>query len=81
MIKSALVLAQTSAESEHSLSVNVRFITQERASLSEKTIVGLHVMRVSCQVFWSSLQLTRKDMLHKILRKQPGLPMQHTKNK
>ena len=45
VIKSALVLEQSNAESEHSLSVNTRMVTQERASLSEKTIVGLHVMK------------------------------------
>ena len=36
VIKSALLLAQTNAESECSLSVNTRIVTQERASLSEK---------------------------------------------
>ena len=45
VIKSALVLAQTNAESERSLSINARIVTQERASLCEKTIVGLHVLK------------------------------------
>ena len=36
IIKSALELAQTNAESERSLSVNARIVTQERASLGEK---------------------------------------------
>ena len=45
VIKSALVLAQTNAESERSLSINARIVTQERASLSESTIVGLHVLK------------------------------------
>ena len=36
VFKSALVLAQTNAESERSLSINVRIVTQERASLGEK---------------------------------------------
>ena len=40
VIKSALVLAQTNAESEHSLSVNVRIVTQERASVSEKKLLA-----------------------------------------
>ena len=51
MIESALVLAQTSAESEHSLSVNMRIVTQERASISEKTVVGLHVMKEAVRFF------------------------------
>ena len=45
VIKSALVLAQTNAESERSLSINARIVTQERASLGENAIVGLHVLK------------------------------------
>ena len=45
MIKSALVLAETNAESERSLSINARIVTQEGASLGEKTIAGLHVLK------------------------------------
>ena len=51
MIKSALVLAQTNAESERSLSINARIVTQERASLGEKTIVGLHVLKDAVRFF------------------------------
>ena len=51
MIKSALVLAQTSAESERSLSINARIVRQERASLGEKTIVGLHVLKDAVRFF------------------------------
>ena len=43
VIKSALVLGQTNAEC--SLSINARIVAQERASLGEKTIVGLHVIK------------------------------------
>ena len=50
MIKSALVLAQANAESE-SLSINARIVTQERASLGEKTIVGLHVLKDAARFF------------------------------
>ena len=39
------VLAQVNAESERSLSINARIVTQERASLGENTIVGLHVLK------------------------------------
>ena len=35
VFKSALVLGQTNAESESSLSVNARIVAQERASLGE----------------------------------------------
>ena len=51
MIKSALVLAQTNAESERSLSIHARIVTQERASLAEKTIVGLHVLKDAVRFF------------------------------
>ena len=40
VIKSALILAQTNAESERSLSINARIVTQERASLGEKKLLG-----------------------------------------
>ena len=36
VIQSALVLAQTNAESERSLSVNARIVTKDRASLEKK---------------------------------------------
>ena len=56
VIKSALVLAQTNAESDCSLSV--RIVTQERASLSEKKnncwppcYEGLHVMKEAVRFF------------------------------
>ena len=51
MIKSALVLAQTNAESERSLSINARIVIQEKASLGEKTIVGLHVLKDAVRFF------------------------------
>ena len=46
VIKSGLVLAQTNAESERSLSVNARIVTKDRALLGEKTIVGLMLLRM-----------------------------------
>ena len=51
VIKFALVLAQTNAESERSLSVNARIVTQERGSLSEKTIIGLHIVKEAVTFF------------------------------
>ena len=49
VIKSALTLAQANADSEHSLSVNAQIVTEDRASLGEKTIVGLCVLREAIQ--------------------------------
>ena len=51
IIKSALILGQTNAESEHSLPVNARVVTKERALLGEKTIVGLHVVKEAVRFF------------------------------
>ena len=45
MIKSALTLTQANTDSECSLSVNAQIVTEDRASLGEKTIVGLCVLR------------------------------------
>ena len=50
VIKSALVLSLTNAESECSLSVNGRFVTQERASLSEKNNCWPPCYEGCCQV-------------------------------
>ena len=50
VIKSALVLAQTNAESECSLSVNVKIVTQERASISEKNNCWPPCYDGSCQI-------------------------------
>ena len=51
VIKSALVLAQTNAESEWHLSANARIVTQERASIGEKTIIGLHIVKEAIRFF------------------------------
>ena len=61
VIKSALVLAQTIAESERSLSINARIVTQERASLGEKTIVGLHVLKDVVRLFGPVSNPTRNN--------------------
>ena len=45
VIKSALILGQTNAESECSLSVNARVVIQDRTLLNEETIVGLGVIK------------------------------------
>ena len=80
VVKSAHVLVQTNAESECNLSVNARIVTQERASLSKKMIVGLHVMKEVVRFFSLLCSQQKTYQLNEILRKQSGLPMQHTKN-
>ena len=51
VINSVLVLAQANAESERSLSISARIVMQERASLGEKTVVGLHVLKDAVSSF------------------------------
>ena len=51
VIKSALTLGQTNAESERSLSVNAAIVTQKRTLLSENTIIGLHVVKEAVRFF------------------------------
>ena len=62
VIKSGLVLAQTNAESERSLSVNARIVTKDRAFLGEKTIVGLHVIKDAVR-FFNDPELSRPQMI------------------
>ena len=51
VIKSALTIGQTNAESERSLSVNAAIVTRERTLLSENTIIGLHVVKEAVRFF------------------------------
>ena len=51
VVKSALVLTQTNAESECSLSVNARIVTKDRSLLGEKTIVGIHTLKEAVWFF------------------------------
>ena len=51
VVKSALILTQTNAESERSLSVNARIVAQDRASLSERTIIFLHIVKEAVRFF------------------------------
>ena len=51
VVKPALVLAQTNADSECSLSVNAKIITDDRSLLGEKTIIGLHIVKEAVQFF------------------------------
>ena len=51
VVRSALVLAQTNAESEQSLSINARIVTKDRVSLREKTIVGLHIVKEAVRFY------------------------------
>ena len=45
VVKSGLILAQSNAESEKSLSVNARIVTKERTLLGERTIVGVRTVK------------------------------------
>lgn len=45
VIKSGLVLSQTNAESERSLSINNIIVTKERSQLGEDTVVGLRTVK------------------------------------
>ena len=51
VIKSALTLGKTNAESERSLSVNAAIVTRERTLLSENTIIGLRVVKEAVRFF------------------------------
>lgn len=51
LVKSGLILAQTYAESERSLSVNARIVTQERTLLGERTIVGLRSVKDAVKLY------------------------------
>ena len=51
VVKSALVLTQTNAESERSLSVNARIVTKDRSLLGEKTIFGIHTLKEAVRFF------------------------------
>ena len=45
LVKSCLVLARASVDSERSLSVNARVVAKERSRLGEQTIVGLRLQK------------------------------------
>ena len=51
VIKSGLVLAQTNAESERSLSINARVVTSERSLLGEATITGLRTVKEAVRFY------------------------------
>ena len=51
VIKSALTLGQTNAESECSLSVKAAIVTRERTLLSENTIIRLRVVKEAVRFF------------------------------
>ena len=62
VIKCALVLAQTNVESERSLSINARIVTQERALLGENTTVGLHVLKDTVNFYDAITHWTEKKI-------------------
>ena len=79
VIKSAPVLAQTNAESEWSLSVNARIVTQERASLGEKTIIGPHIVKEAVKFFDSVSYRPEMNPITEDLKKSVGQLIQLTR--
>ena len=69
VVKSALVLAQTNAESEHSLSVNARIVTEERTLLSERTIVGIHIIKDAVRFYDPILCRPEKILITQDMKK------------
>ena len=51
VVKSGLVLAQTNADSERSLSINARIVTKERCALNECTITGLRSVKEAVRFY------------------------------
>ena len=49
--KSGLIMAQTNAESERSLSINNRVVTKDRSDLGEETVVGLRTVKDAVHFF------------------------------
>ena len=80
IVKSALILGQTNAELEHSLSVNTKVVTKERASLNERTIVGLHVVKEAVSFLTQCQTNQRRSLSQMIYEDLLNLPMQCTGN-
>ena len=79
VIKSALTLGQTNAESECSLSVNAAIVTRERTLLSENTIIGLCVVKEAVRFFDRVSNQPEKIAITDDLRRLLGMPMQLTR--
>ena len=70
VIKSALVLEQTNAECEHSLSINAGVVTSDRPFLSNMTIVGTHVVKEAVRFYDPVSNQPEKIIIIKELRRQ-----------
>ena len=70
MIKSALVLGQTNAECEHSLSINAKVVTSDRPFLSNETIVGTRVVKEAVRFYDPVSNKPEKIPITKELKKQ-----------
>ena len=68
-MKSALVLTQTNAESERSLSVNARIVTKDRSLLGEKAIVGIHTLKEAVRFFDPDNKQPEKIEINSSLKK------------
>ena len=69
VVKSALVLTQTNAESECSLSVSARIVTKDRSLLGEKTIVGIHTLKEAVWFFDPDNKQPEKIEINSSLKK------------
>ena len=79
IVKSALILGQVNAELEHNLSVNTKVVTKGRASLNERTIVGLHAVKEAVRVF-DPVSNQPEKIIIMICEDLSNLPMQCTGN-
>ena len=70
VIKSALVLGQTNAECECSLSINAKVVTSDRPFLSNETIVGTHVVKEAVRFYDPVSNQPEKILIMEELKKQ-----------
>ena len=70
VIKSALVLGQTNAECEHSLSINAKVVTSDRPFLSNETIVGTRVVKEAVRFYDPVSNKPEKIPITEELKKQ-----------
>ena len=70
VIKSALVLGQTNAECERSLSINAKVVTSDRPFLSNETIVGTRVVKEAVRFYDPVSNQPEKILITEELKKQ-----------
>ena len=70
VIKSALVLGQTNAECERSLSINAKVVTSDRPFLSNETIVGTRIVKEAVRFYDPVSNQPEKMLITEELKKQ-----------